>query len=68
MFERDYEGYSCALFQDIKLQIKNSSLDVEYTGDELHGSASSLDLRQLSEPEIVNQVLLDEWPAEKELK
>ena len=68
MFDRDNEGYSCALFQDIEPQIENSSLDVEYTGDVLHSWDSSLGLRQQSEPEIVNQALLEEWPDEKELK
>ena len=68
MFERDYENHSCALFQDIEPQIVNSSLDVEYTGDVLHSWDLSFGLRQQSEPEVVNQVLLDEWPAEKEFK
>ena len=68
MFKRDEEGEDCALFQDIEPQIANSSLDVEYTGDMLHRGDSSLELGQQGEPEIVNQVLLDEWLAEKELK
>ena len=68
MFEWDYEGYSYALYQDIKPQISNSSLDVECTGDVLHSLESSLELRHQGEPEIVNQVLLDEWIVEKELK
>ena len=68
MFKRDYKSYSSALFHEVELQIANSSLDVEYTGDVLLNWDPSLNMEHQMEPEIGRQVHLIEQSFEKEPK